>query len=168
MTSQCVPHSPLFCQNLYVSDGPPPAHLIPHSVVHFQSNSVTRELISGLLATRSKRNLQSLHVHEINETDVAALVGELVGTDPDKEWKCVLGRPSVDATSVFCRAAMSSPSAARPSSLTGLSATVASTTLEAHKTFAKLFAAHTGLRHFDVETIEGVGTTSHSDRLFDY
>ncbi len=127
-------------------------------MVYFESTFADRELISGLLATRDKRDLQSVHFNEIRDADTAALVGELVGTDPHKEWGCVARFPSVAAASAFCRAAMGSASATRTSSLTKIIATFADTTLEGHKAFADLFAAHSGLRYFDVVTIEQVVT----------
>ncbi len=125
-------------------------------MVHFESSRVTREQISGLLATRDKRDLQSVHFGDIERADVAALGGELVGTDPHKEWECVAQFLSVEAASAFCRAAVSSASSTRTSSLTKIAATLAFTTLEGHKAFAALFAAHSGLRHFDVATNDEV------------
>jgi hypothetical protein len=127
-------------------------------VVHFESAVVTRELISGLLATRDKRDLQSVHFGDIGQADVAALAGELVGTDPHKEWECVARFPSVEAASAFCRAAMSSPNSTRTSSLAKIIATTAYTTLEGQAAFAALFAVHSGLRHFDVLASDEVVT----------
>jgi hypothetical protein len=125
-------------------------------VVYFESTFVDRELISGLLATRDKRDLQSVYFDNLEQADVAALVGELVGTDPHKEWECVAQFPLVEAASAFCRSAMRSASSTRTSSLTKIVATVDTTTLEGQKAFAALFAAHSGLRHFDVVTNDEV------------
>jgi hypothetical protein len=125
-------------------------------VVFFESSGVRRELISGLLATRDKRDLQSVHFDNIEQADVAALVGELVGTDPHKEWECATQFRSIEAASAFCRAAMSTASSTRTCSLTKISATVPYITVEGHKAFAALFAAHSGLRHFDVVTNDDV------------
>ncbi len=133
-------------------------------MVHFESTVVTHELVSGLLATRAKRDLRSVHFDMIEQAAVAALVGELVGTDPDNEWTCAVALLSVAAASAFCRAVVSA-SSTRTSSLTSLSATLY-TGIEGHKAFADLFAAHSGLRHFDVVRNEVIQPSSNLTMLW--
>jgi hypothetical protein len=125
-------------------------------VVHFESAVVTSELITALLATRDKRHLQSVHFDEIRDAEIAALVGKLVGTDPHKEWEYVARFSSGEAASAFCRAARSSASSTRTSSLTKITANLTCTTLDGHNAFAALFEAHSGLRHYDVVTHDEV------------
>jgi hypothetical protein len=81
---------------------------------------VTKKLAAGLLATRSKRVLQTVEFGPIEDAETAALVGELVSTDPIKQWSFRGCFTRDAAVAAFCRAATAAHTSARASSLTKL------------------------------------------------
>jgi hypothetical protein len=94
------------------------ADSIPLCVVHLALLTPTLELIKGLLATRHKRELQSLHFYlRVTDNKVAAVAAELVCTDPHKQWT-YRSSFSRSAGSAFCAAAISAQTASHSSSLT--------------------------------------------------
>ncbi len=96
--------------------------LIPHSVVHLSVECAPLELVSELLATRSSRDLQSVDLGIISDSKAAALAGELVSTDPHKQWKCTVTLLGDTATS-FSQAAIGHSQTSARSSLTDLNVT---------------------------------------------
>jgi hypothetical protein len=118
--------------------------IIPHSVVRLNLNHVTPEFVAGLLATRSARALQTVKFATIDDCKTAALVAELVSTDPTKQWRlsCDFAKKACVA---FCGAATAAHTASQASSLTALRV---ATDSRAHP-FAELLAAVPTITSFD-------------------
>ncbi len=96
-----------------------PAECISLSVIELHLKHVTPQLATGLLATRSKRALNKLHVSRLADTKVAALLGQLVGTDCTREWEYT-GSFVGNAGTDFFIAAMGLHTTPGSSSLTAL------------------------------------------------
>ncbi len=120
-------------------------------MVHLAVFAPSADLVSELLATRSKRELQSVIFDFVNDAKVAALAGELVATDPHKQWKFEGGFHNTGAA--FCGAASRSAQRAdgRSSSLTHLRVEVQK---QDRDSFATLLAATPALHRFDVRLQE--------------
>jgi hypothetical protein len=103
------------------SRDPISARAIPHSVVRLTKGSPTAELVSGLLATRSQRALQTVDFGRIGGSKTAALVAELVSTDPSKQWR-LSASFGEKAASAFCSAVTAAYHSSHRSSLIGLTA----------------------------------------------
>jgi hypothetical protein len=95
------------------------AQSIPLSVVHLSLPQPTLEQVTGLLATRRERELQSVYFGLVTDSKVAAVAAELVCTDPHKQWT-YRGSFSEFMGSAFCVAATHTHTASRCSSLTAL------------------------------------------------
>ncbi len=106
------------------------------------------ELVAGLLATRSTRALQSVDFGFILDEDCAALAGELVSTDPIKQWrlKCQFSSRSVEA---FCKAAVAAHIRFRPSSLVELRVSSKGNL----PSFGALLAAVPTITHFELAEV---------------
>ncbi len=117
-------------------------------MVHLAVFAPSADLVSELLATRSKRELQSVRFSLVIDAKVAALAGELVATDPHKQWKFEGGFDD-DTGAAFCGAASRSAQTAdgRSSSLTHLRVEVEE---QDRASFAALLAATPALHRFDV------------------
>jgi hypothetical protein len=76
--------------------------LIPHSVVYLRVSLPSPKLVSELLATRSKRDLQRVDFGLLDD-NAAAVAGRLVSTDPRKQWECV-AQFAPAAAFAFCQA----------------------------------------------------------------
>ncbi len=122
---------------------------IPLSVVNFEFNRVTAGMIAELLATRSKRDLQRVNFSRISHSKVAALVAELVCTDPDKQWTLEVEFGETAAAVAFANAATDGarPAAALPSSLTDLNVL---TNFDRVDLFASLLSATPRMTRFEV------------------
>ncbi len=121
-------------------------------MVHLAVRAPSADLVSELLATRSKRELQSVRFHFVNDAKVAALAGELVATDPHKQWQ--FEGAFVDHTGgAFCGAVSRSVQTAdgRTSSLTHL---IVEVEKKDQASFAALLAAAPALHRFDVRLSE--------------
>ncbi len=131
------------------------AQHLPRSLLHLDAH-VTEELVSELLATRSERELQSLSLGMIDEPGLAALVAELVSTDPSKQWTLDASFDDDDAADAFCDGVIA---AAR--SCTGLPSLTdldVETTVEGRSAFAKLLAATPTFSTFFVRLSEVCGS----------
>ena len=114
-------------------------------MVHFRTWDVTAELLRALLATRSTSALQSVEFPRvISDPEIPALAGELVGTDPHKQWKYTGEFGNAKHASAFCAAAAN---AHGTSSLTALDLSVF---FEVHPALARLFAATPRMTSFKV------------------
>ncbi len=83
-----------------------------------RESNVSLGFIKQLLVTRKDRALQRLNLQEINDPALAAAAGELVGTDPNKEWS--FSGQLLGCATEFCLAALHLPAHQRYSSLTEL------------------------------------------------
>ncbi len=122
-------------------------------MVHLAVFAPSTDLLSELLATRSKRELQSVKFSSVSDAKVAALAGELVATDPYKQWKFEAIFED-DTGAAFCGAASHRARTAdadgRSSSLTHLRAEVGE---QDRASFAALLAATPALHRFDVHEV---------------
>jgi hypothetical protein len=94
--------------------------IVPRTVVRLRLNRVTKAFVADLLATRSTRDLQTVRFGWIDDANTASLLGELVSTDPNKQWTLNVVFKEQKAAAAFCRAATDAHTTARPSSLTDL------------------------------------------------
>jgi hypothetical protein len=103
------------------------------------------KLLTGLIATRTKRALQTLELGRIEDSKTARLVAKLVSTDPDKQWRLrtAFGEGTV---SDFCTTAADAHTPARASSLIELTADVESE----QQWIAALLAAAPTITHLDL------------------
>jgi hypothetical protein len=77
---------------------------IPPSVVRLKVARVRLELVEGLLATRSTRDLQNVEFGLIEDAKAAALAVDLVSTDRSRQWEFT-GRFTAAAAAAFCAVA---------------------------------------------------------------
>jgi hypothetical protein len=130
-----------------------PACIIPHSVVRLSLTHVTSEFVAGLLATRSTRVLQTVKFATIDDCTTAALVAELVSTDPAKQWRLSCGFAK-KAGVAFCGAATAAHTASQASSLTALRVATDSQTYP----FAELLAAVPTITSIVIACTDWVGS----------
>jgi hypothetical protein len=123
---------------------------IPLSVVHLILSWPTLEQVEGLLSTRHKRDLQSVHFVRVFDRRVAASAAELVSTDQRKQWS-YRGAFIEDVGTAFCRALVSAQSATRCNSLTALNVSVYSSDLFE---WPSLLHSFPELRSFQVDCID--------------
>jgi hypothetical protein len=109
-----------------------------------------------LLTTRSERELRSVRFGRIYEPGLAALVAELVSTDPSKQWTFD-GNFVDDTAEAFCEEVIAAArSGTGLPSLTDLKVEVTS---DGRSAFAKLLAATPTFSRFVVQTDEVCGLT---------
>jgi hypothetical protein len=126
------------------------AQCIPNSVVQLQVGTISADSVKHLVATRSKRDLQSVTFGRIEDCTVAALIAELVSTDPHKQWS-LDARLAEQAAVALCDAALkAAQSASLTSSLTAIHVNVPP---EAHEGFGSLLLALPLLRSFFVSSV---------------
>jgi hypothetical protein len=104
------------------------------SVVHLALKQPTLEQVTGLIATRNKRELQSVFFHRVVSVQVAVA---MVCTDPLKRWT-YRGFLSENVGSVLCTAAVNIQAATRCNSLTVLDVGVASSDCRSGRLFYAL------------------------------
>jgi hypothetical protein len=126
------------------------AHL-PRSLVRLTTSDPTEKVVTELLATRSGRELRSLRFGRIDDPKLAALVAELVSTDPNKQWTFD-GDFEGAAADAFCDAVIAAArSGTGLPSLTDLEVEVTS---DGRSGFAKLLAATPTFSRFFVRLSE--------------
>ncbi len=99
-----------------------PAAAIPLSVVRLALSSCNEEFVDGLLDTRDERELRVLELESVADDRTAHLLGVLVSTDSNKQWRLECALAGREAVSAFCDAVTSAlrSDTARHSSLVEL------------------------------------------------
>ncbi len=136
-------------KSLFIVGSVPP---IPYGVIDLSVPSLTPEQAQELLASRDKRELQSLWCQNVKDQRTAMVLAELVSTDRKKRWS-LSTKGFAGAGAAFCSAVMGFHATNHFCSLTDLSCN--SVTTDALM-FARLFAAVPTLTAFKIRAYEVV------------